>query len=111
MPPSSLSISASGLPMCCAIAAEVGGLSSNADVVQNAAKITVPSMVIYYRGDNAIFPSDARAVYDAIGAGDKQLASAPGDHYGFGVGTQERSGAPQALAQVVAWLRERFPAS
>ena len=86
------------------------GLSSNADVVQNAPKITVPSLVIYYRGDNGIFPADARAVYDAIGAADKQLASAPGDHYGFGVGTQERTGAPQALAQVVAWLRERFPA-
>ena len=85
------------------------GLSSNADVVKNAAKITVPSLVIYYRGDNAIFPSDARAVFDALATSDKQLASAPGDHYGFGVGTQERSGAPQALAQVVAWLRERFP--
>jgi hypothetical protein len=84
------------------------GVSSNADVVSNAAKITVPSMVIYYRGDNAIFPSDARAVYDAIAATDKHLASAPGDHYGFGVGTQERTGAPQALAQIVTWLRERF---
>jgi len=86
------------------------GLSSNADVVKNAAKITVPSLVMYYRGDNAIFPADARAAYDAIAAGDKQLASAPGDHYGFGVGTQERTGAPQALAQVVGWLKERFPA-
>jgi len=82
------------------------GLSSNADVVQNAAKITVPSLVIYYRGDNAIFPSEARAVHEALAASDKQLASAPGDHYGFGVGTQERTGAPQA--QIVAWLRERF---
>jgi len=86
------------------------GVSSNADVLANAAKITVPSLVIYYRGDNGIFPSEARAVYDALAAPDKQLGSAPGDHYGFGVGTQERTGAPQALAQVVAWLRERFPA-
>jgi pimeloyl-ACP methyl ester carboxylesterase len=84
------------------------GLSSNADVVKNAAQITVPSLVIYYRGDNAIFPSDARVAYEAIAASDKQLASAPGDHYGFGVGAQERSGAPQALAQVVAWVEERF---
>jgi pimeloyl-ACP methyl ester carboxylesterase len=84
-------------------------LSSNADVVQNAAKITVPAMVISYRGDNAIFPSDAQAAYDALAATDKVLASAPGDHYGFGVGTQERTGAPEALQQVVAWLRERFP--
>ena len=84
------------------------GLSSNADVVRNASKVTIPSLVLYYRGDNGIFPSDARAAFEALAASDKQLASAPGDHYGFGVGTQERSGAPQALAQIVAWLRERF---
>ena len=66
--------------------------------------------MINYRGDNAIFPADAQRAFDALGADDKQLASAPGDHYGFGVGTQERSGAPQAIAQVVDWLRPRFPA-
>jgi pimeloyl-ACP methyl ester carboxylesterase len=83
--------------------------SSNADVVSNAAKVTVPSLVINYRGDNAIFPADAKAAFDALGSADKQFDSAPGDHYGFGVGTQERSGAPQALNKIVAWLRERFP--
>ena len=86
------------------------GLSSNADVVTNAARITVPALVVYYRGDNAIFPSDARTAFDAIAAADKQLAASPGDHYGFGVGTQERTGAPHALAHIVGWLRERFPA-
>jgi len=86
------------------------GLSSNADVVRNAAHVRIPSLVLYYRGDNAIFPGDARTAFDALASSDKQLASAPGDHYGFGVGTQERTGAPEALAQIVAWLRERFPA-
>jgi pimeloyl-ACP methyl ester carboxylesterase len=86
------------------------GLSSNADVAQNAPQITVPSLVIYYRGDNGIFPGDARAAFEALGARDKQLTSAPGDHYGFGVGTQQRTGAPHALAQMVEWLHERFPA-
>lgn len=84
------------------------GLSSNAAIAKNGPKISVPSMLIYYRGDNAIFPSDAKAAFDSIGAADKTFASAPGDHYGFGVGTQDRSGAPQALAQVVAWMKERF---
>ncbi|MBI1818414.1 MAG: alpha/beta hydrolase [Deltaproteobacteria bacterium] len=83
-------------------------LSSNANVVHNGTKITVPSLVIYYSGDNAIFPSDARAAYEALAATDKQLHAIPGDHYGFGVGTQERTGAPQALAKIVAWMRERF---
>ena len=45
---------------------------------------------------------------EAIAAPDKQIASVPGDHYGFGVGTQERSGAPLALEQVVTWLQPRF---
>lgn len=86
------------------------GLSSNAAVEINGPKVTVPALVVSYRGDNAIFPADAQRAFDVLGAADKQLASAPGDHYGFGVGTQERSGAPQALAQVVDWLRPRFPA-
>ena len=86
------------------------GLSSNAAVERTGPHVRVPSLVMNYRGDNAIFPADAQRAVDALGADDKQLASAPGDHYGFGVGTQERSGAPQAFAQVVDWLRPRFPA-
>jgi hypothetical protein len=86
------------------------GLASNAAVEVNGPRVTVPSLVLSYRGDNAIFPSDAQAAHAALGASDKRIASAPGDHYGFGVGTQDRSGAPIALATVVDWLRERFPA-
>jgi pimeloyl-ACP methyl ester carboxylesterase len=86
------------------------GLSSNADVVKNAAKVTVPSIVVHYSGDNAIFPSDARAAFEALAASDKEIHGVPGDHYGFGVGTQERTGAPLALARIVEWLSVRFPA-
>jgi len=86
------------------------GLSSQAAVERTAPAVTVPSLVTYYTGDNAIFPGDAQAAFAALGSTDKQLVSAPGDHYGFGVGTQERRGAPIALGQVVDWLRPRFPA-
>jgi len=85
------------------------GLSSNAAVELTGPRVTVPSLVVTYRGDNAIFPTDARTAFAALGATDKQLVEAPGDHYGFGVGTQERSGAPIAFGHVVTWLRERFP--
>lgn len=85
------------------------GLSSNADVLKTAPKITVPAVVVYYTGDNAIFPSDARAAYDALGANDKQLHAVKGDHYGFDVGTQNRAGAPLALTIITEWLRGRFP--
>lgn len=85
------------------------GLSSNAAVELTAPHVSVPSLVVSYRGDNAIFPSDARTAFAALGASDKQLRDAPGDHYGFAVGTQERSGAPIAFGHVTDWLRERFP--
>ena len=85
-------------------------ISSNANVPENGRRVTVPALVVSYDGDNAIFPGDARAAFDALASADKQIFTAPGDHYGFGVGTQERTGAPVALGRVVEWLRERFPA-
>lgn len=87
------------------------GLSSHAAVERNAPRVTVPSLVLTYTGDNAIFPADAQTALDALGAADKQLLTAPGDHYGFGVGTQNRTGAPVALGHVVDWLRARVPAN
>lgn len=85
------------------------GHSSNANVLKNAPKIRVPALVVSYSGDNAIFPADAQAAFDALGATDKQLVTVPGDHYGFAVGTQTRSGAPLAIERIVKWLEERFP--
>lgn len=85
------------------------GMSSNAAVEVTAPRVAVPSLVVYYTGDNAIFPGDAQAAFAALGAADKEIRSAPGDHYGFGVGTQERTGAPIAFGHVTAWLAERFP--
>lgn len=84
------------------------GLSSNADVVANGPKVTVPALVVYYTGDNGIFPSDAAAAFNALGSADKLIVAVPGDHYGFGVGTQERTGAPIAFEHIVAWLEERL---
>lgn len=85
------------------------GLSSNADFVKNARAIDIPSLVISYEGDNAIFPSDTRAAFDAIAAEDKELYGVPGDHYGFAVGTQERSGARAAIEIMSRWLHDHFP--
>jgi len=85
------------------------GISSHADFLRNAPMIEVPSLVIYYDGDNAIFPSDARAAFDGIGADDKELFDVPGDHYGFAVGTQKRTGARGALEIIGRWLHDHFP--
>ncbi len=85
------------------------GLSSNAALERTAPKIAVPALVVSYTGDNAIFPADAKRALDWLGSSDKDLVSVAGDHYGFAVGTQDRSGAPLALAEIIGWLRQRFP--
>jgi hypothetical protein len=86
------------------------GAASHAALERNAPAVAVPSLVVNYDGDNAIFPADAPRALDLLGAADKRLVTVAGDHYGFAPGTQRRSGAPLALAEIVAWLRERFPA-
>jgi pimeloyl-ACP methyl ester carboxylesterase len=83
------------------------GLSSNSDLVAAAPKITIPALVVFYRGDNAAFPGDAQLVYDSLGSADKQLVSAPGNHYGFVGG--DRRGGLEAVGHLVGWLKERLP--
>ncbi len=45
------------------------------------ARITQPALVIQSSGDTGVFPSDAQAIYDALGATDKTLHMITGDHY------------------------------
>ena len=85
------------------------GLSSNAALEKTGPSIDVPSLVVSYDGDNAIFPGDARRAFELLASSDKSRITVPGDHYGFAVGTQQRAGAPQAVAAIVDWLRQRFP--
>jgi len=87
------------------------GLSSNASLERNGPGVDVPSLVISYDGDNAIFPADAQRAFDLLAATDKSLVRVAGDHYGFAVGTQDRVGAKLATDALIAWLRERFPPS
>jgi hypothetical protein len=65
------------------------------------ARITVPSLVVQSLGDRGVYPSDAHAIHDALGATDKQLELGPGEHYFEDVG-------PGAVADLVAaWIGER----
>jgi pimeloyl-ACP methyl ester carboxylesterase len=45
------------------------------------ARITVPALVIQSMADTGVFPSDARAIQDALGSTDKTLHFITGDHY------------------------------
>lgn len=44
-------------------------------------RIAIPALVIQSRADVGVFPSDAVAIYEALGSKDKELQWMDGDHY------------------------------
>jgi pimeloyl-ACP methyl ester carboxylesterase len=63
-------------------------------------RITVPSLVVHAGADTGVFESDARALFDAMGAEDKRLEVINADHY-----LLEPSGARTQAADLIdAWV-------
>ncbi len=67
------------------------------------ARIRVPSLVVQTTADRGVFPSDAHAIHDALGADDRELHFLPGEHYVEDVG-------PDQVAELIAaWTTARTP--
>jgi fermentation-respiration switch protein FrsA (DUF1100 family) len=65
-------------------------------------RITVPSLVVHATADTGVFESDARAIFDAIGARDKRIEFIRTDHY-----LLEPAGArTQAADLIAAWVQD-----
>lgn len=79
------------------------GLSSRAEIALTGPRMTLPALQIRYARDNAIFPSDADGIAEALGTPDLERAEADGDHYGLPAPT----GRDVALEIAVDWLRRR----
>jgi hypothetical protein len=45
------------------------------------ARIDVPALVVQSTADRGVYPSDARAIFEALGCDDKRLELIPGEHY------------------------------
>ena len=84
------------------------GLSSNASLARTARGIVQPTLIIEYTGDQACFPSDVRAIHDAIPAADKTHLRIRGDHHGRALAEGEEPGRYAAGRELAAWLRARF---
>ncbi len=85
------------------------GHASRASVLACSPKLTLPTLVVSFRGENVVFPSAIDAIYQASPASDKQHLTFPGDHLGLPtLRAPEREGRPPALAAVAGWLKERF---
>lgn len=84
------------------------GLSSNASMARTAGGIHQPTLIVEYTGDQACFPSDVRAIHDAIPAPDKTHLRIRGDHHGRALVEGEEPGRYAAGRELAAWLRQRF---
>lgn len=80
------------------------GLSSNAAFIPCASAIVQPTLFVEYTGDNAVFPGDAQAMYEALAATDKQRAKLRGDHQGMALAEGEPSGQSLAGSLIADWL-------
>ena len=87
-------------------------ISSNAVTVKNVAKVRVPTAIIQGTAHRAIYPSDTKAIFEAIGAQDKELIWIEGAdvHFGpsgpkAGRGDQQQ----QSIEAAIVWIRQRFP--
>jgi hypothetical protein len=66
------------------------------------ARVKTPALVVQSTADQGCYPSDATAIFGALGTDDKRLEMVPGDHY-----LVEPQGARATTADLVAeWLRE-----
>jgi pimeloyl-ACP methyl ester carboxylesterase len=86
------------------------GLSSRAATLQCLPRITIPTLVIAYTGDNAVFSCDTDALYEDSPAADKTMHRVDGDHLGLPTPVAPAGGREQALRHITEWLRARFPA-
>jgi hypothetical protein len=87
------------------------GLSSRASLLDNLPRVTLPTLVVGYSGDNAVYPRDAEAQHAAAPHVDKTFAMIRGaDHYGIPLAGVTRDTRAEVLALLGSWLRDRFPA-
>jgi pimeloyl-ACP methyl ester carboxylesterase len=76
--------------------------TSQCTAVPHLRRITVPSLVVHATADTGVFESDARALFDALGAADKRLELVTADHY-----LLEPAGArTQAADLIAAWVKD-----
>ena len=74
-----------------------------ADGLRAAARITVPTLVVFNGADNICLPSMATSMFDAIAHGDKQLHRIEGANHYY-LGPDQRPKLKEAVAVCTTWL-------
>ncbi len=87
------------------------GISSRANTLACLPKLTLPTLVIAYSGDNAVPSSHTTTIHEQSPASDKQHHTVDGDHLGLPIPSRpDHDGRAEACAILTGWLSERFPA-
>lgn len=84
------------------------GESSNASVERCGSSLRQPVLMIYYTGDNTVFPSDADAIFASIAAQDKTRHDIRGNHHGHPLSEGYPIGQEIAGEIVGDWIAARF---
>lgn len=85
------------------------GLSSNADLVANLARIAEPTLVVHAGRDREIYPSDLAAIEAALVATDREVVNVAGArHYFEPEPGDKRSHVDVLMDIVVPWIQDRF---
>jgi pimeloyl-ACP methyl ester carboxylesterase len=84
------------------------GISSNASFERCGSSIEQPVLMLYYTGDNTVFPDDARSIFAFIASRDKIRIDIRGNHHGHSLRAGEPIGQEIAGAHAIEWLREKF---
>jgi alpha-beta hydrolase superfamily lysophospholipase len=85
------------------------GLSSNADVVANVARIAEPTLLVAAGRDREIFPADIAAIAAAIASADKRVEHIAGARHYFEPepGATDGGYVDVLMDVVVPWIAER----
>jgi hypothetical protein len=84
------------------------GITSNASFERCGSAIEQPVLMLYYTGDNTVFPSDAAGIFDTINSADKIRVDVRGNHHGHALKAGEPLGQDVAIGRAVEWLKSKF---
>jgi len=81
------------------------GISSNASFDRCGSSLEQPVLMLYYTGDNTVFPSDAAAIYASIKSSKKYRVDIRGNHHGQALKPGDPLGQDIAVSHAAEWLK------